>query len=144
MTGGAEAAEDVVQEAFVKAFQSIDRFDARRPFRPWLLAIVANEARSQARSRGRSQRRDDLAFAGSPGATAPSAEEVALARIGSGELTGALTELAIEDREVLMLRFVLDLGEAEAAAVLGCRPGTVKSRTSRALTRLRVRLEGAR
>ena len=56
-------------------------------------------------------------------------------------LRAALAALPAHDREVVFLRYFLDLGEAEMAAVLGCRPGTVKSRLSRALARLRTTLE---
>jgi RNA polymerase sigma factor (sigma-70 family) len=58
------------------------------------------------------------------------------------ELVRALDRLDAEQRSVVVLRYVLDLSEAECAAVLGCRPGTVKSRASRGLARLRVELEG--
>jgi RNA polymerase sigma factor (sigma-70 family) len=56
-------------------------------------------------------------------------------------LRGALARLEDRDREVVFLRFFLDLSEAETAAALGCRPGTVKSRLHRALERLRAHLE---
>ena len=55
--GGSESeAEDVTQEAFVKAFRSLRRFEEGRPLRPWLMQIVANEARNRRRSRGRRER----------------------------------------------------------------------------------------
>jgi RNA polymerase sigma-70 factor (ECF subfamily) len=145
LAGPAADAEDAVQEAFVKAYRSLPRFDERRPFRPWLLAIVANEARSRGRSAQRATALVDraAAFGAADGETA-SAEESALARIGSGPLTVALAALRPDEQEVLVCRFVLDLGEDETATVLGIRRGTVKSRTSRALARLRVALpEGA-
>lgn len=142
-TGDPEAAEDAVQEAFVKAYLSLGRFDVSRPFRPWLLAIVANEARSRVRARRRGELLvERLAALGDARATA-SPEEIVLERIGVSRLAGALATLRDEDQSALALRFVLDLGEAETAAVLGCRVGTVKSRTSRALGRLRGALEEA-
>jgi RNA polymerase sigma-70 factor (ECF subfamily) len=145
LAGPTADAEDAVQEAFVKAYRSLPRFDEGRPFRPWLLAIVANEARSRGRSAQRATALVDraAAFGAAAGETA-SAEESALARIGSGPLTAALAALRPDEQEVLVCRFVLDLGEDETASVLGVRRGTVKSRTSRALARLRVALpEGA-
>ncbi len=145
VAGPAADAEDAVQEAFVKAHRSLKRFDERRPFRPWLLAIVANEARSRGRSAQRAASLVDRAAAfGAADCETASAEESALARIGAGPLTEALATLRCDEQEVLVCRFVLDLGEEETAATLGIRRGTVKSRTSRALARLRAALpEGA-
>lgn len=141
--GDPTLAEDAVQESFVKAYLALGRFDVSRPFRPWLLTIVANEARSRLRTRRRAELLTErLAMSVEP-ATADSPEEIVLARIGMAQLTSALAGLREGDRNVLGLRFVLDLGEAETAAVLGCRVGTVKSQTSRALGRLRGMLEEA-
>jgi RNA polymerase sigma-70 factor (ECF subfamily) len=141
--GDAGLAEDAVQEAFVKAYIALGRFDSSRPFRPWFLTIVANEARSRARTSRRTEHLVERLAAQSGPETSESTEDLALARIGSTELTDALLALREDDQSALALRFVLDLGEAETAAVLGCRVGTVKSRTSRALGRLREALEEA-
>jgi RNA polymerase sigma factor (sigma-70 family) len=141
--GDSGAAEDAVQEAFVKAYLSLGRFDISRPFRPWLLAIVANEARSRVRTSRRADLLVERLAALTDHRTTDSPEDVVLARIGMTRLTGALAALREDDQNTLALRFVLDLGEAETAAVLGCRVGTVKSRTSRALGRLRGALEEA-
>ena len=140
-SGDPSLAEDVVQEAFVKAYLALDRFDVSRPFRPWLLAIVANEARSRVRSKHRAELLNERLAALSELGSSGSAEEAALAEIGAARLTTALATMGDDDKQVLVLRFVLDLGEAETAEVLGCRLGTVKSRTSRALGRLRGVLE---
>ena len=59
------------------------------------------------------------------------------------ELLGAIEELREEDREVISLRYFLELSEAEAASVMGCARGTVKSRLSRAVGRLREKMMGA-
>ena len=139
--GDVAVAEDAAQEAFVKAFAALRRFDPERPFRPWLLAIVANEARDRVRDRRRGVRLTDRLIAVSTATVGAAAEEEALTRIGTERLVNALAALRDRDRELVTLRFVLDLGERETAAVLGCRPGTVKSRTSRALGRLRILLE---
>ncbi len=136
---GTDEAEDATQEAFVKAHRALGRFDSSRPFRPWLLAIVANEARSRARTGQRAARLLERAAA-APVAHAASAQEDALARVGTEELLGAIRRLAEADQRVLCLRFAFDFGEDETAAALGCRRGTVKSRTSRALARLRTEL----
>jgi RNA polymerase sigma-70 factor (ECF subfamily) len=71
------------------------------------------------------------------GGAAPSPETTALALERRDALLGGLAALDERDREVLVHRFFLELGEEETAAVLGVRRGTVKSRTSRALERLR-------
>jgi RNA polymerase sigma factor (sigma-70 family) len=128
----AAEAEDATQEAFVKAYRALDRFRADAPWRPWLLKIVANEARNRRRSAGR---REHLAVrAARVAATEPPPPDLTPL---SGDLADALRRLDAGQREAVVLRHVLDLSEAETAAVLGCRQGTVKSRVSRGLARLR-------
>lgn len=134
-------AEDAVQDGFVKAYRALGRFRAGAPFRPWLLAIVANEARNRRRSAGRRAALTVRAAAvDASGGAAPSPEAVVLDVERRGELLGALERLRDEDRQVLACRFLLDLSEAETGAALDLRRGTVKSRTSRALDRLRAEL----
>jgi RNA polymerase sigma-70 factor (ECF subfamily) len=139
--GGADDAEDAVQEAFVKAYAALPRFRAGAPFRPWLLRIVANEARNRRRSAGR---RAGLALRvvedRPSGDAAPSPEVAVLAGESRAALLAAVNALRDEDREVIGLRFFLDLSEAETAETLGIPRGTVKSRLSRALRRLREQL----
>ena len=134
-------AEDAVQEAFVKAYAALSRFRIDAPFRPWLLRIVANEARNRRRSAGR---RAGLALRAAedrrPGDAAPSPESAVLADESRQALLSAINGLRDEDREIIAARYFLDLSEAETATALGVRPGTVKSRLSRALARLRERL----
>jgi len=130
-------AEEAVQDGFVKAYRALGRFRDGAPFRPWLLRIVANEARNRRRSAGR---RIGLALraAAASGDAAPSPEAAAVAAERRDELLEALGRLDERDREVLVHRFLLELGEEETATALGIRRGTVKSRTSRALERLRA------
>jgi RNA polymerase sigma factor (sigma-70 family) len=136
-------AEDSAQEAFVNAYYALPRFRPDSPFRPWLLKIVANEARNRARS---TRRRQGLALraaaAVSDGDAAPSPETAALAREDQETLIAALNRLSPPDREVIGYRFLLGLSEAETADVLEVRLGTAKSRLSRAMGRLRTVLEG--
>jgi len=142
ITGSAADAEDATQEGLVKAWHALDRFRSDAPFRPWLLTIVANEARNRRRS---GRRQDDLAMrvaeARLSGDAAPSPEAAALAGERRRTLLAAVARMPERDRLVIAARFFLDLSEAETAEVLGCRRGTVKSRTSRALARLRSSLD---
>lgn len=134
-------AEDAVQEAFVKAYRSLDRFRAGAAFRPWLFAIVANEARNRRRSAGRRERLAVRAGALAPvGVLIGSPEDEALAADRRARLAAAIESLGDRDREVIACRWFAELSEAEMAVVLSCRPGTVKSRLSRALERLRAAL----
>jgi RNA polymerase sigma-70 factor (ECF subfamily) len=130
-------AEEAVQDGFVKAYRALGRFRDGAPFRPWLLRIVANEARNRRRAAGR---RAGLALraAAASGDAAPSPEAAALSHERRSELLEGLGRLEERDREVIVHRFLLELGEEETAAALGVRRGTVKSRTSRALERLRA------
>ena len=134
--------DDAVQDAFLKAHAALPRFRDGAPFRPWVLRIVANEARNRRRSAGR---REGLALraaaadpSSGPDAVAPSPEDQVMAGESRAELLAALRGLGDDDREILGARFFLDLSEAETAETLGIPRGTVKSRTSRALGRLRT------
>ncbi len=150
ITGSAADAEEAVQDAFVKAHRALGRFREGAPFRPWLLAIVANEARNRRRAEGR---REGLTLRLASerhvhelpsGDAAPSPEGRALAAEARAELVAALEQLSEDDRTVLSCRYLLDLGEEETGQVLSLRRGTVKSRTSRALGRLREQLGESR
>ena len=145
VAGDATDAEDATQEAFVKAYRALGRFRSGAPFRPWLLEIVANEARNRRRSAGRRARLAlrTQAEPDASGGAAPSPEATVLGAERRETLLAAVNELREEERLVIACRYFLDLSEAETAATLGIRQGTVKSRTSRALERLRERVEVA-
>jgi RNA polymerase sigma factor (sigma-70 family) len=138
ITRDAADAEDVAQEAFVKAYLALSRFRRDAPFRPWMLAIVANEARNRGRA---ARRRAGLtlraAAAESTERAAPSPEVAIVEEEERRALLDALDRLRERDRLVIAYRYFLDLSEAEIAAALDCRRGTVKSRLSRAMARLR-------
>jgi RNA polymerase sigma-70 factor (ECF subfamily) len=142
MCGSAEAA-DVTQEAFVKAWRALPRFRDDAPFRPWLLRIVANQARNTRRAAGR---RAHLALRASgdrpSGDAVPSPEEAVIADERRRIVLAAVDSLSDADRDVISCRYLAGLSERETASALGCRLGTVKSRTSRALDRLRAALAG--
>lgn len=138
ITGDAAEAEDAAQEAFVKAYRALGRFRAGAPFRPWLLTIVANEARNRVKSAGR---RASLALrAAHDPAEEASPEQAVLAAEREAELLLALEGLREADRVAISCRYMLGLSEEETAAALGCARGTVKSRLSRALKRLREKM----
>ena len=134
-------AADAVQDAFVKAYGALARFRAGAPIRPWLLRIVANEARNRRRS---ADRRAGLALRAAVATphdeSAPSPESAVLAGETRGQLLVALGRLRDEERDVIGARYFLGLSEAETAESLAIPAGTVKSRTARALGHLRVAL----
>lgn len=134
-------AEDATQDAFVKAYYALDRFRSADPFRPWILRIVSNEARNRRRSAGRRERLTlRVVERRGPGDAAPSPDAAAIAQEMRRTLLAALETLPERDREVIACRYLLELSEAETAQTLGIRPGTVKSRLSRGLARLRREL----
>jgi RNA polymerase sigma-70 factor (ECF subfamily) len=133
-------AEDAVQTAIIKAHRAIGTFRPDEPFRPWLLRIVANEARNAVRSRVR-RRSEPLPDDGAEIAIADDPLAEVEARERSAWLVDHINHLDPIDRTVLYCRYALDLSEREMAAVLDCAPGTVKSRLHRAQLRLRARIE---
>jgi RNA polymerase sigma factor (sigma-70 family) len=137
ITRSAADAEDAAQDGLVKAWRALGRFRADEPLRPWLLKIVVNEARNRRRSAGRREHLALRAAAASSGEAAPSPEEAVLDAEQRARLLAALEELPDDAREVLACRYLLQLTEDETAAALDLRLGTVKSRSNRALERLR-------
>jgi RNA polymerase sigma-70 factor (ECF subfamily) len=135
----ADDARDACQEGFVRAWRALGSFRSGAEPRPWLMRIVVNAARNRRRGSGR---RLNLALRiaqdrPSDGA-APSPEAAVLADERRARLIAALNRLGDDDRTVIGLRWFADLGEAEMSAALGVPRGTVKSRLSRAMGRLRA------
>jgi RNA polymerase sigma factor (sigma-70 family) len=132
-------AEDATQDAFVKAYRSLHRFRAEAPFRPWLLRIVRNEALNRVRS---TKRRERLALevANDPvsGDAAPSPEAEVISVQERERVLTLIDKLPERYRSVIVYRYLLGLSEAETADILQLPSGTVKSRCSRALERLRI------
>lgn len=129
-----EAAEDVVQEASVKAWRRLGNLRPGTEPRPWFLAIVANQCRTAMRGRWWSVLRLEAA----PRAAGPGFED----RIVRGaDLRAALRRLAPDQREALVLRYYLDLQLAEVAAIAGVPVGTIKSRVNRGLAALKPHFE---
>lgn len=131
--------EEVVQDAFVQVWrrgpvlQDPDRLPA------YLRSAVLNGARSQLRRR--LVRRRHLSSVADP---APAAETAALRGDADRAVLLALRDLPARQREVLVLRYYLDLSEAEIARTLGIAPGSVKTHAHRGLATLAERLEGQR
>jgi RNA polymerase sigma-70 factor (ECF subfamily) len=129
-------AEDAAQECFIRAYRNLNRFDAARPLRPWLLRIVSNLALNRMRSVGRylaalqraAQQQPPMAV----GPDAKSDEETE-----SRELWSTVRMLPERMQTVLYLRYFLELSLDETAQALNLAEGTVKSQTHRALEKLR-------
>jgi RNA polymerase sigma-70 factor, ECF subfamily len=129
----AAAAEDIAQEAFLAAVRSLDRFDRKRPFGPWLHRIVVNRAIDWSRARALRREAGDAWLA--------QAEAPELADTSEAEaLAAALAELSPEHRAVIVMRHLLEYTPGEIAAALNLPRGTVNSRLRRGLDELAVRL----
>jgi RNA polymerase sigma factor (sigma-70 family) len=135
--GAGPEVDDVVQEAFVKAWRALDRFRPDAPFRPWLIRIVANQTRNTVRGRNR---RSALAVRALDLREAPDPALDTVAAERRRTLLAAVRRLRAVERDVVVCRWLLGLSEAETATALGIPAGTAKSRASRALARLRSEL----
>lgn len=134
-----EVADDVAQEAFIRAYRSLGRFDSSRPFGPWIRRIAANLAVNHLRSpRAREQELPESVEAAAGEGNDPLAG--AMAREANEALDQALSLLPTEQRAVFVLRAVEELSYAEIADVLKISEGTVMSRLFRAREKLRVAL----
>ncbi len=139
--GSTEEARDIVQEALVKGYRSLDRYRGDAPVRSWLLRIVANDAKNAIRAKvrriGREERYDllDRVSTGAAGG------DVVGDRVAAQDETARMLRLLVlldhRDREILACRFVAGLSERDTAETLGIPIGTVKSRAARALERAR-------
>ena len=135
-------AEDVTQEAFIRAYRSLGRFRAGAPFRPWLMRIVVNQARNfkrADRSRATTAQRygDELRS----DAQGPSLESTVVATERRDRLLDAMTRLRPDDQRAVHMRYFLELETSEIANILGCAVGTVRSRVHRASRRLKRIIE---
>lgn len=129
-------AEDVTQEAFVRAYLNLDKFDDNRPLRPWLLGIAANLARNRRRSAGRYWAAIKRWWQENEGAAVVSPEHEQ--RSEARDLWEAVQRLSHRAQEVIYLFYFMELSEAETAQVLSIPAGTVKSRLHRARQQLRA------
>jgi len=136
LLGDPDDAEDIAQETFLRAWNHLKRFDVTRPLRPWLLSIASNLASNRRRSAGRYLSALTRAFRNEPTPSA-SIEEKSTRHMEASHLWKAVQTLSVPDQQIVYLRYFLDLSVAETAEVLKIAEGTVKSRLSRALDRLR-------
>lgn len=136
LLGDPDDAEDVSQETFLRAWNHLKRFDPARPLRPWLLSIASNLASNRRRSAGRYLATLTRAFRNEP-LSSTSTEEKSAKYMEANELWKAVQTLSVPDQQIVYLRYFLDLPVNETADVLQVAEGTVKSRLSRALDRLR-------
>jgi RNA polymerase sigma-70 factor, ECF subfamily len=140
LTGGNRAlAEDLTQESFLRALRSIQQYQPARPFKPWLYAIAVNVARDYFK---RAEVRyavtladDDLLALPDPIGLEETIE------LDGARIAAAIGALPVQQREAIILRYYQDLSLAEIAATLDIPIGTVKSRLSLGLRRLRLWLK---
>jgi RNA polymerase sigma-70 factor (ECF subfamily) len=145
-------AEDVVQAAFLRAYQRIDQFDEQRPFAPWFLRSVANAAIQAAQRQGQKLSLDepvqdidsDLTFADLIPDTAPGLDESVEQVEMQQAVRTALQKLPPEQRAAVVLRYYLGLGEDEMSDQMHIPPGTVKWRLHAARKQLRGLLDAFR
>jgi len=135
LLGDPDDAEDVAQETFLRAWKHFKRFDDMRPLRPWLLSITSNLASNRRRSAGRYVSALMRTFQNEP--PPATVEEKNVQQTESNALWKAVQTLNITDQQIVYLRYFLELSVDETAEVLEIAEGTVKSRLSRALEKLR-------
>ena len=135
LLGDPDDAEDVAQETFLRAWRYLARFDSTRPLRPWLLSITSNLVSNRRRSAGRYISALIRAFREEP--PPATLEERTTQNMQADSLREAVQSLNTTDQQIVYLRFFLDLSVAETAEALNVAQGTVKSRLSRALEKLR-------
>lgn len=134
----AGAAEEIAQEAMLKAVRSLDRFDPRRPLEPWVNRIVANAARDWRRAASREPELVGLESAPVP-EQADIADELAESQLPI-ELDRGLAALPAEQRAAIVMRHLLDLTTAEITEIEGVDPATVRTRIHRGLNAMREML----
>jgi len=141
ITRDPSGAEEVAQEALVRAFERLHLYDARRPFSPWMATITVRTAQNWMAKRSRMTALEGDAL--SPNGAAPGhADPLDALIVGEGdrELWRAVSALSAGQRTVIMLRYRQDMSVREIAGALGVTAGTVKTLLFRARQRLRFAL----
>lgn len=132
----AEASE-VAQEAFLRAYQNLNRYDESRPFDLWVMAIARNLCLDILRRRTRMSTEDVDEHAQVLPSGEPSVEQKAIDRQERLSLEAAMATLSDDDREVLALYYVQRRTTKEIAQVMNVAPGTIMARLFRAREKLR-------
>ena len=140
LLGNADDARDVAQETFLRAFRSLEQFDAERPLQPWLLQIAKNLARNRLLSIKR-YRSAWARWFGRQAEETKSTVEVASSAVDADLVWQAVRRLRQSDQEIIYLRYFLGCSVAETAEILDIAEGTVKSRHARTLNRLKQVIE---
>jgi RNA polymerase sigma-70 factor (sigma-E family) len=129
------ASEEVVQDAFVQLHVRWRRLRDPEKAAAWLRSAVLNGARSRLRHHDVRRRHQPA-----PGGSAESAEDAALAGDAGDRIAAALRTLPARQREAVVLRYYLDLSEAQMAAAMGVSTGSVKTHLHRGLAALQAEL----
>lgn len=135
-----ESAEDITQDAFIKAFQNLHQLRDRDKFGPWLAVIASNLARNYLKREKKITYTDDLACY-DRGDAVPETEEQALREMEIENIRAAIRTLPFEQYQVVVLQYYYDLKVDEIARLLKISSGTVKSRLFRAREKLSLILE---
>jgi RNA polymerase sigma-70 factor, ECF subfamily len=135
LLGDPDDAKDIAQDSFLRAWRHLRSFDTTRRLRPWLLSITANLARNRRRSAGRYLGALMRSFREEP--VSERIEEQSARDLQARELWKAVQRLNLLDQQIVYLRYFLELTVTETAEILNVPEGTVKSRLSRALEKLR-------
>ena len=135
-------AEDVVSGAFLRVFERAEQYDPNRPFRPWFFRIVVNDAIKAVQRRDRTTTFEQLEDIRRPDV---SADPVAIAILNEERraVRDALLQLAPSQRGAVVMRYFLDLSEAEMVERTGRSKGTIKSNLHDAKARLKRLLQAA-
>lgn len=151
MTGNAHDAEEIVQEAFLRAYQKLRQFESRANFGTWLYRIAANAALDQLRKRKSEEvRRERPGQSGDEEAPSrvelvadgrPAPDRMALSAELHRKMLAAMDELSPAERTAFVMRHLEGSGIEEIAAALRLRPGAAKNTVFRAIQKLRRALE---
>jgi RNA polymerase sigma-70 factor (ECF subfamily) len=137
-------AEDAAQEVFLRVFSALPRYELRgRPFRGWLFTIVRNLALNRLEQKGRLETADPMELARRRDAELSGFEETvdALSWVSDSDLVMLIERLPLAQRQVLMLRYMLDLPYRDVAVVMGRSVEDVRALHKRAVAFIRARLD---
>lgn len=132
--------DDIVQEIYIQMRRSLERFDVNRPFRPWLMGITMRQVQAYRRKRWTRLRILKKAEQADPVLEPEFTSEV-VDRISNRSLLASVESLPYKLKQVIILHYLNELSQEESAAILGIPLGTVKSRISAALNKLRQKPE---